>query len=205
VGDDGPTHHGVFDLAALRPIPNLTICAPLDEHELRNLMYTAQLPGHGSFVIRYPRGKSVHSNWKSDFNEIRVGEGRRLRQGTDVAVLSLGHPGNDALAAADILAGRGISVAVYDMRFLKPLDTRLLDEVAAAGFRRIITIEDGVRLGGFGEAIVEYFAQTHPDQVGKIHVLAIPDAFIQHGPVPQLKHDCAIDADAIVAAAIQQS
>ena len=205
VGDDGPTHHGVFDLAALRPIPNLTICAPLDEHELRNLMYTAQLPGHGSFVIRYPRGKSVHSDWKSDFNEIRVGEGRRLRQGTDVAVLSLGHPGNDALAAADILAGRGVSVAVYDMRFLKPLDTRLLDEVAAAGFRRIITIEDGVRLGGFGEAIVEYFAQTHPDQVGKIHVLAIPDAFIQHGPVPHLKHDCAIDADAIVAAAIQQS
>ena len=200
VGDDGPTHHGTFDLAYLRPIPNLTVCAPMNEHELRNMMYTAQLPDHGPVVIRYPRGASVHSDWQSDFCAIRVGEGRCLREGTDVAIISLGHPGNDAVAAAVELNNKGISAAVYDMRFLKPLDKRLLDEIAAAGFRRIVTVEDGCRLGGFGEAVLEYFAERHPQMVDRIKILAIPDEFITHGSVAQLKADCHIDRAAIVAA-----
>ncbi len=201
VGDDGPTHHGVFDLAALRPIPGLTIAAPMDDHELRNIMYTAQLPGKGPFAIRYPRGASVFTDWKSAFCEIKIGEGRIVRKGSDVAILSLGHPGNDALAAADELEKQGISAAVYDMRFLKPMDTALLDQVAAAGFRRIVTVEDGIRLGGFGEAVMEYFAEKHPAQVDRIRILAIPDEFVTHGSVAQLKHDCNIDKDAIIAAA----
>ena len=200
VGDDGPTHHGTFDLAYLRPIPNLTVCAPMNEHELRNMMYTAQLPGRGPMVIRYPRGASVHSDWQSDFCEIRIGEGRCLREGKDVAIISLGHPGNDAVAAAVELQNNGISAAVYDMRFLKPLDTRLLDDIAAAGYRRIVTVEDGCRLGGFGESVMEYFAERHPQMVDRIKILAIPDEFITHGSVAQLKADCHIDRAAIVAA-----
>lgn len=200
VGDDGPTHHGTFDLAYLRPIPNLTVCAPMNEHELRNMMYTAQLPGRGPVVIRYPRGASVHSDWQSDFCEIKVGEGRCLREGKDVAIISLGHPGNDAVAAAVELQNNGISAAVYDMRFLKPLDTRLLDDIAAAGYRRIVTVEDGCRLGGFGESVMEYFAERHPQMVDRIQILAIPDEFITHGSVAQLKADCHIDRAAIVAA-----
>lgn len=200
VGDDGPTHHGTFDLAYLRPIPNLTVCAPMNEHELRNMMYTAQLPGRGPVVIRYPRGASIHSDWQSDFCEIRVGEGRCLREGKDVAIISLGHPGNDAVAAAVELQNNGISAAVYDMRFLKPLDTRMLDDIAAAGYRRIVTVEDGCRLGGFGESVMEYFAEQHPQMVDRIKILAIPDEFITHGSVAQLKADCHIDRAAIVAA-----
>ncbi len=200
VGDDGPTHHGTFDLAYLRPIPNLTVCAPMNEHELRNMMYTAQLPNHGPVVIRYPRGASVHSDWQSDFCEIKIGEGRRLREGQDVAIVSLGHPGNDALAAAEELQANGISAAVYDMRFLKPMDTKLLDTIAASGYRRIVTIEDGCRLGGFGEAVLEYFAEHHPQIVDRITILAIPDEFITHGNVARLKSDCHIDKAAIVTA-----
>lgn len=200
VGDDGPTHHGTFDLAYLRPIPNLTVCAPMNEHELRNMMYTAQLPNHGPVVIRYPRGASVHSDWQSDFCEIKIGEGRRLREGQDVAIVSLGHPSNDALAAAEELQANGISAAVYDMRFLKPMDTKLLDTIAASGYRRIVTIEDGCRLGGFGEAVLEYFAEHHPQIVDRITILAIPDEFITHGNVARLKSDCHIDKAAIVAA-----
>lgn len=201
VGDDGPTHHGMFDLAALRPVPGLTICAPSDDHELRNMMYTAQLPGHGPMVIRYPRGFSVFSNWKSDFYELRVGEGRCLKEGSDIAIIALGHPCNDALAAAYELQQQGISAAVYDMRFLKPLDTKLLDSIAASGYKRLITIEDGVRAGGFGEAVQEYFADNHPEIVSKLTILAIPDIFVIHGSVAQLKRDCNIDKDAIIRAA----
>ncbi len=201
VGDDGPTHHGVFDLAALRPIPGLTICSPLDDHELRNMMYTAQLPGHGPVVIRYPRGCSINIDWKSTFNEIKIGEGRCLKEGKDVAILSIGHPGNDALNAAQQLEQQGISTAVYDMRFLKPLDTQLLDRIAAAGFSRIITIEDGVRMGGFGEAIEEYLTEHYPSIAGNIRILAVADQFITHGSVAQLKQDCNIDVAAIIAAA----
>ena len=198
VGDDGPTHHGTFDLAYLRPIPNLIVCAPMNEHELRNMMYTAQLPGHGPIVIRYPRGASVHSNWQSDFCEIKIGEGRCLQEGNDIAILSLGHPGNDAVSAAEELEKQGISTAVYDMRFLKPLDTRLLDEIAAKNYRRIITVEDGCRLGGFGEAVIEYYAVKNPDIIHNITILAIPDKFVTHGSVAQLKSDCRIDKAAII-------
>jgi 1-deoxy-D-xylulose-5-phosphate synthase len=201
VGEDGATHQGAFDLAYLRPIPNLTVCAPMDEHELRNMMYTAQLPDHGPVVIRYPRGSSVHSDWESTFSEIRVGEGRCLRKGSDVAIVSLGHPGNDALAAAEELQRNGISAAVYDMRFLKPMDTKLLDEIAAAGFRRIVTVEDGVRMGGFGEAVMEYLAEKHPAETSKVCILAIPDQFVSHGSVAELKADCHIDRESIVLAA----
>lgn len=197
VGDDGPTHHGLFDLAALRPVPNLTICAPIDEHDLRNMMFTAQMPDRGAWVIRYPRGLSEHVEWQSPFEELPVGRGRCLRQGGgDLAFVTLGTVGNDALRVAGEL-----DAAVYDMRFLKPLDTMLLDEIAAAGYRRIVTVEDGVRAGGFGEAVMEYFAARHPAVVGQVRILAIPDEFVTHGPVAQLKHDCHIDADAIRAAA----
>lgn len=198
VGDDGPTHHGVFDLAALRPIPDITVCAPMDDHELRNMMYTAQLPPKGPIVIRYPRGSSVYSDWKSPMEALGIGKGRCVREGSDVAFISLGHPGNDALAAAKELEKQGISAAVYDMRFLKPLDTDLLDEIAAKGFRKIVTIEDGVKKGGFGEAVETYFAEKHPELVSKIIILAIPDHFVTHGSVAQLKADCRIDKDSLI-------
>ena len=201
VGDDGPTHHGVFDLAALRPIPELTVCAPMDDHELRNMMYTAQLPNHGPVVIRYPRGSSVYSDWRAPMKELKIGEGRCVREGSEVAFLSLGHPGNDALAAAEELETQGISAAVYDMRFLKPMDTRLLDEIASREFRKIITVEDGVKIGGFGEAVESYFAEHHPEQVSHITILAIPDKFITHGSISQLKTDCHIDKEAMISAA----
>lgn len=200
VGDDGPTHHGVFDLAALRPIPELTVCAPMDDHELRDMMYTAQLPGHGPIVIRYPRGASVYSDWRSPMKELKIGEGRCLREGNDVAFVSLGFPGNDALAAAEELGKQGISAAVYDMRFLKPLDTAMLDCIATKHFRRIVTIEDGVKTGGFGEAVESYFSEHHPEQCNNIRALAIPDEFISHGSVAQLKRDCNIDLQALIEA-----
>lgn len=198
VGDDGPTHHGAFDLACLRPIPQLTICAPMDEHELRNMMYTAQLPGQGAVVIRYPRGLSVHADWHSDFEELCVGKGRCVREGADVAILSIGHIGNSALAAAEQLAGEGIEAAVYDMRFLKPLDTELLDAVAKKGFRRVVTIEDGVKKGGLGSAVLEYYAQQGVSL--PVTILGLPDSFVTHGPVPQLQKDCGIDVESIVKA-----
>lgn len=198
VGDDGPTHHGVFDLACLRPIPQLTIAAPMDEWELRNMMYTAQLPGQGTVVIRYPRGLSVHADWHNDFEPLEVGMGRCLREGKDVAILSIGHIGNSALAAAEQLEAKGVSVAVYDMRYLKPIDTGLLDTIANQGFRRIVTVEDGVRKGGLGSAVLEYFAEN--GIALPVTVLGIPDSFVTHGPVPQLQQDCGIDAEAIASA-----
>lgn len=198
VGDDGPTHHGAFDLACLRPIPQLTICAPMDEHELRHMMYTAQLPDQGAVVIRYPRGLSVHADWRCQFQKLEVGRGRCVREGSDVAILSLGHIGNAALAAAERLNDEGVSTAVYDMRYLKPLDTKLLDEVAARGFHRIVTLEDGVKKGGFGSAVLEYYASV--GIMMPITLLGLPDTFVTHGPVPQLHKDCGIDVDGIVSA-----
>ena len=201
VGDDGPTHHGAFDLACLRPIPNLTICAPMDEHELRNMMYTAQLPNQGAVVIRYPRGLSVHPDWHNDFEALPVGKGRCVREGRDVAILTLGHIGNAALEAADLLAADGISAAVFDMRYLKPLDTELLDRIASQGYRRIVTVEDGVKKGGFGSAVVEHFAEENIHI--NISVLGLPDIFVTHGPVSQLHKDCGLDAESIAQAARQ--
>ena len=170
----------------------------MDDHELRDMMYTAQLPGHGPIVIRYPRGSSVYSDWQSPMKEMEIGKGRCLKEGGDVAFVSLGFPGNDAIAAAKELESCGISAAVYDMRFLKPLDTAMLDSISDKHFNRIVTIEDGVKKGGFGEAVECYFTEHHPEQCSNIRVLAIPDEFVTHGSVSQLKHDCKIDAQALI-------
>ena len=196
VGEDGATHHGVFDMAALRPVPNLTIAAPMDEHELRKLMFTAQTEGKGTFVIRYTRGNGVFVDWKCPFEELPVGKGRKLRDGKDVAVLSIGTPGNDVAKAIDELQEDGcdISVAHYDMRYLKPIDTEILTEVAQR-FKRIITIEDGVRDGGLGTAVTEWMNDNgfHPE----IHRMGLPDEFVEHGTVAELKYITGIDTAAI--------
>lgn len=196
VGEDGATHHGVFDMAALRPVPNLTIAAPMNEHELRKLMFTAQTEGKGTFVIRYPRGNGVLVDWKCPFEELPVGKGRKLRDGKDVAVLSIGTPGNDVAKAIDELQEDGcdISVAHYDMRYLKPIDTEILTEVAQR-FKRIITIEDGIRDGGLGTAVTEWMNDNgfHPE----IHRMGLPDEFVEHGTVAELKHITGIDTAAI--------
>lgn len=198
VGDDGPTHHGVFDLACLRPIPNLTICAPMDEHELRNMMYTAQYENTGAWVIRYPRGLSVHPDWKNAFELMPIGKGRIVsepeRKG--VAIVSLGHIGNIALdAAARLKQEHGIETGLFDMRFLKPMDTALLDYVAEH-YNHVVTLEDGVIMGGFGSAVLEYLNSI--DYKGKVSLMGIPDRFVAHGSVSQLQKDCEIDAQSVV-------
>ena len=200
VGDDGPTHHGAFDLAFLRPIPDLTICAPMDEHELRNMMYTAQLPDQGAVVIRYPRGLSIHPDWKNPFEKLEVGKARCMHEGSDVAILSIGHVGNAALEATQRLEEEGISVAHYDMRYLKPLDTGALDDIIRKGIRRIVTVEDGVKKGGLGSAVLEYYASI--GHTIPITILGLPDHFVTHGPVPQLHKDCGIDTESIIAACL---
>ena len=194
VGEDGATHHGVFDLSYLRPIPGLTICAPINEHELRNMMFTAQLPNQGPVVIRYPRGKGVMVDWRNEMQPIEVGKGRCVREGTDVAILSLGHIGNNAVKAAESV--EDLSVAVYDMRYLKPLDTQLLDKVIQRGFKKIITIEDGSVMGGLGSAVLEYFASV--GATVPVTLLGVPDHFVPHGSVAQLQHDCGIDVEGII-------
>ena len=213
VGEDGPTHHGTFDLAALRPIPNLTISAPMDEHELRRLMYTAQLPDKGPFIIRYPRGGGVLKDWRCPLEEIKVGTGRRLRDGNDVAVLSIVAIGNEVELAIDDLPlalgqessakNQVPSVAHYDMRFLKPLDEEILHEVGRK-FSRIITVENGVRNGGLGSAVMEWLSDhgytTHVTRLG------LPDdRFVEHGTVAELQHICGIDKESIIKAITQPS
>ena len=193
VGEDGPTHHGVFDIAALRAVPNLTIASPMDEHELRNLMYTAQLPGKGTFVIRYPRGNGVCPDWRSPFEEITIGTGRCLRAGTDVAVITLGPIGNDVAELLDEMQGTK-QVAHYDLRFVKPLDENLLQDIGRK-FNKIITIEDGVRNGGMGSAVMEWMAD-HGFRP-KIVRMGLPDAFVEHGSVAQLRKLVGLDADSI--------
>lgn len=202
VGEDGATHHGAFDMAFLRPIPNLTISSPMDEHELRRLMYTAQLPGKGSFVIRYPRGKGVLTDWVCPLTEIKVGTGRRLHDGWDVAVLSIGPIGNDVEKAINIIESANSpstqehcpSIAHYDMRFLKPLDETILQEVAER-FSRIITIEDGVRDGGLGTAVTEWMSDH--GYTPHITRMGMPDHFVEQGTVEQLRALCGIDIDGI--------
>lgn len=196
VGEDGPTHHGAFDIAALRPIPNLTIASPMNERELQQLMYTAQLPDKGTFVIRYPRGRGVMTDWECPFEEIEVGTGRVLREGSDLAVLTLGPIGNNAAQAIDSLKAESCtaSVAHYDMRFVKPLDTRLLTDIAHR-FNRIITIEDGVRAGGFGSAVLEWMSDNgyHPEIIR----MGLPDEFVEHGKVEELQKIVGIDIESI--------
>ena len=196
VGEDGATHHGAFDMAALRPVPNLTISAPMDEHELRRLMFTAQLPGKGAFVIRYPRGRGVLVDWRCPLEEVEVGKGRKLSEGDDIAILSIGTVGNNVQKAICDLNVKK-SVAHYDMRFLKPLDEDILHEVGKK-FRNVITVEDGVRNGGMGSAVMEWFADHDYD----VHVkrLGLPDYFVEHGTVAQLQHIVGIDVDGIVQA-----
>ena len=196
VGEDGPTHHGAFDLAFLRPIPNLTIASPYDETELRNLMYTAQLPDQGPFIIRYPRGRGILSDWRKPLEPVVIGTGRKIKDGDDIAVLSIGPIGNLAENAIDTWEKEsGKTAALYDMRFLKPIDTSILKEVADK-FSRIITIENGAVTGGLGTAVVEYMADNGYNPV--IRRMGLPDKFIEHGSTPQLLHLCHIDQDAII-------
>jgi 1-deoxy-D-xylulose-5-phosphate synthase len=195
VGEDGPTHHGVFDLAYLRPIPNLTIASPMDERELRMLMYTAQLPNKGPFVIRYPRGRGFLTDWKCPFEEIQIGMGRRLKNGKDLAILTIGPIGY--LAAKAITRSeyeQEISIAWYDLRFLKPLDEELLHEVGRS-FKKIITIEDGVIKGGMGSAVLEFMADN--GYQSEIRRIGVPDEFIEHGSIPELYRLCGMDEEGI--------
>lgn len=191
VGPDGPTHHGVFDMAAMRPIPNLTIASPMDEHELRRLMFTAQLPNKGTFVIRYPRGQGQLVDWKCPLEEVEVGTGRRMREGKSVAVLSIGPIGTSVEQAID---ESNLDIAHYDMRFLKPLDNKLLQEVGEQ-FKTIITVEDGSRDGGMGSAVLEWMADH--GYTPRVIRLGIADNFVEHGTVEQLYEACGISKEAI--------
>lgn len=191
VGEDGPTHHGAFDIAALRPIPNLTIASPMDETELRKMMFTAQLPDKGTFVIRYPRGRGSVVDWRCPLEEIAVGKGRCLHEGTDVAVLSFGPLGVEVEKVIDDVS---LSVAHYDMRFVKPLDEEILDEVGRK-FKRIVTIEDGSREGGFGSAVLEWMSDH--GYTPQIKRLGLPDKFVEHGTVAELQKITGIDAESI--------
>ena len=200
VGQDGPTHHGAFDMAALRPIPNLTIASPMDEHELRRLMYTSQLPGKGTFVIRYPRGRGVLSadQWSCPLEEVKVGTGRKLHDGTEVAVITIGPIGNDIETVIKQIEATDPDntgkVAHYDIRFLKPLDEHLLTEIGER-FKKIITVEDGVRNGGMGSAVLEWMADH--GYLPTIVRLGLPDEFVEHGTVEELRHVCGIDNESL--------
>ena len=207
VGEDGATHHGAFDLAALRPIPNLTISSPMNEHELRKLMYTAQLPDKGTFVIRYPRGRGELVDWECPFEEVTIGTGRKIQDGTDVVVLSIGPIGNNVTKAINIIQENKngsyapISIAHYDMRFLKPLDENILHEVGKK-FKRIVTIEDGVRNGGLGSAVLEWMNDHEYTPV--VQRLGLPDtSFVEHGTVEELQHIVGIDIESIIKAIVK--
>jgi 1-deoxy-D-xylulose-5-phosphate synthase len=195
VGADGATHHGAYDLAYMRCIPNMVVSAPMNEEELRNLMFTAQLPNQGPFTIRYPRGRGVLSKWKTPMKELAIGKGRRLKNGTDIAILSLGHPGNFVQEASSELSELGVSFAHFDMRFAKPIDEIMLHEVFTK-FKHIITIEDGCIMGGFGSAVIEFMSdQKYQADVTR---LGIPDQYIHHGTQKELWADCGYDAKGIV-------
>lgn len=197
VGEDGPTHHGVFDIAALRPVPNLTLCSPMDECELRRMMYTAQLPDMGTVVIRYPRGKGVKcDDWHCDLESIPIGKARQISDGSDVAVLSYGPIGNDVQTAISQLAAEGssLSVAHYDMRFCKPLDTEVLESVSQR-FSRIVTVEDGQLAGGFGSAVLEWLSDN--GKTTRVRRIGLPDRFIEHGTVNELRHIAGTDIESI--------
>ena len=191
VGEDGATHHGAFDMAALRPVPNLTICAPMNEHELRKMMFTAQLPEQGPWVIRYPRGRGVKEDWRCPLEAIEVGKGRKIKDGKDTVVLSIGHIGNNVTEAI-----KDTDVAHYDMRFLKPIDTAILDEVGK-NFSHVITVENGVKEGGLGSAVLEYFADH--GYTPRVTRLGMPtDSFVEHGTIRELQHICGIDPEGIL-------
>lgn len=194
VGEDGATHHGAFDLSYLRAIPNLTICAPMNEEELRNMMFTAQLPRKGPFVIRYPRGRGVMKEWKTKFAEMEVGKGLLVRSGKDVAIVSIGHIGNEVIKACKHLELENISPAHYNIRFLKPIDKEMLHEVFKQ-FDKIVTVEDGTIVGGLGSAVVEFMADNN--YTAKVVRLGIPDTFIHHGGQQELWNECGYDSEGI--------
>ena len=198
VGEDGPTHHGAYDIPYMRCVPNMIVSAPMNESELRNLMYTAQLDSTTHpFVIRYPRGEGTMSEWRTPFAEIQIGKGRKLKDGRDVAILSFGHPGNFATAAIRELRTEGIDPAHYDLRFVKPLDAELLHEVFTK-YNKIITVEDGAIQGGFGSAVLEFMAAHNYS--AQVKILGIPDEIIEHGSPKELHKECGFDAASIAAA-----
>lgn len=200
VGEDGPTHHGAYDLAYLRPIPNLTISSPYDECELRRLMYTAAQPGAGAFVIRYPRGKGSLADWRCPLETVEVGKGRCIKKGTDVAFLTIGPIGKVMEAAVAEAEKQGVSVAHYDMRFLKPIDTAILREVGE-NFKYVVTLEDGTVKGGLGSAVLEYMAAS--GYTPKVEIMGIPDEFIEHGAPSELYRVCRMDKEDVVRAILK--
>jgi 1-deoxy-D-xylulose-5-phosphate synthase len=198
VGDDGPTHHGCYDIAYFRCIPNMIISAPMNESELRNLMFTAQLESTKlPFVIRYPRGEGVMPEWKTEMKEVEIGTGRKLRDGKDIAILSFGHPGNFAASAIRELRNEGLNPGHYDMRFAKPLDEALLHE-ACRQYEKLVTVEDGTVIGGFGAAILEFMAEH--GYKNEVKIMGIPDRLVEHGTPKELHRECGYDAQAIAEA-----
>ncbi|ULQ55028.1 1-deoxy-D-xylulose-5-phosphate synthase [Flavihumibacter rivuli] len=196
VGEDGPTHHGAYDIPYMRCIPNLIVSSPMNESELRNLMYTAQLESTKlPFVIRYPRGEGVMPEWRTELKEVKIGTGRKLKDGEEIAILSLGHPGNFAAAAIREVKQYGINTAHYDMRFVKPLDETMLHEVFSR-YDKVITVEDGTVVGGFGSAILEFMAQN--GYQAQVKMLGIPDRIVEHGTLKELHRECGYDTQGIV-------
>jgi 1-deoxy-D-xylulose-5-phosphate synthase len=199
VGDDGPTHHGVYDIPYMRCIPNMIVAAPMNEAELRDLMYTAQLESTDlPFVIRYPRGEGMMPEWKTTMKEIEIGKGRKLKEGKEITILSFGHPGNFAAAAIRNLMADGITPGHYDMRFAKPLDEEMLHEVFST-YNKIITVEDGTVVGGIGAAILEFMANN--GYKADVRILGIPDRIVEHGSQKELHKECHYDAEAIATTA----
>ena len=203
-GADGPTHHGAYDLAFMRCIPNMIVSAPMNEQELRDLMYTAQSDeiqsGSEAFTIRYPRGKGVMVDWRTPMKAIEIGKGRKLKDGKDIAILSIGHIGNDTLKAAEELEKEGLSVAHFDLRFVKPLDEVMLHEVFQT-FDRVITVEDGCLQGGMGSAVLEFM--TDKGYSAKVKRLGIPDRLVEHGEQSELQAECGFDKAGIKRACLE--
>ncbi len=197
VGADGPTHHGAYDIAYMRSIPNMIVSAPMDEHDLRNLMYTSQLEDMGPFTIRYPRGQGVYPDWKNKMTRVEIGTGRKIQDGEKVALLTIGHPGNFAVEACKELLKENIVPAHYDMRFVKPLDEAMLHEVFSK-YDKVVTVEDGCLQGGFGSALLEFMVDHN--YTSKVKRLGIPDKFIEHGTPAQLHAECHYDSKSIVEA-----
>ena len=202
-GADGPTHHGAYDIAYMRCVPNMIVAAPMNEQELRNMMYTAQLPREGkAFSIRYPRGQGIMPEWRTPFEEMEIGRGRRIKKGEDVAILTIGHIGNYAVEACEKLSEQGLNPGHYDMRFIKPLDEDLLHEVFS-NYSKVVTVEDGCVMGGFGSAVLEFMADHGYNT--QVRRLGIPDDIVEHGEQKQLHAECDFDVDGIIDAVIKLS
>ena len=197
VGEDGVTHHGLFDLAYLRCIPGMVVASPLNEHDLRNLMFTAQQDGMGPFAIRYPRGKGVIADWHNEMQVLPMGQGRCMSEGKGVAVLSIGHIGNEVIEVVNRLAERGIKVGHYDMIYLKPIDEKILEE-ATSRYHSLITIEDGTVVGGLGSAVAEWMTRHH--KTNRLRMLGVQDEFVHQGTVAELYERCGMDAQSLEAA-----